>query len=136
MNEGNTQPSVDSMTSQRSCFYSGCSKDPKWGVSSSVEQRDQNELPLTLFACDEHESGLTSRMREAGTRYSLFPVGGPHMVAPCEHPPASDQTNGVSAMRRLTINLICAIVGIVIAPFLLLYLGGKWMFGWRPEEEA
>jgi len=39
-------------------------------------------------------------------------------------------------MRRLTINLICAIVGIVIAPFLLLYLGGKWMFGWRPEEEA
>jgi len=143
MNEENSQTSTDSMTSQRTCFYSGCSKVPKWGISSSVERKDQDGAPLTLFACDEHEGGLTAHMRQAGTRYSLFPVGGPHMIAPADLAPENahtaqleHQASKLSGARRLAFNLVCIAVTIVITPFLLLYLGGKWMFGWRPEEEA
>ena len=139
MNDRNAQPSTDSMTSQTKCFYSGCTASPKWGISSSVKHKNPDGSPLTLYACDGHEGTLTAQMRDAGTKYTLFPVGGPHMVPPRDCVAQTPEELFEQSMRELhpvfrhVINGVCLVVGLVIGPFLLAYYGGKWLLGWRPK---
>ena len=140
MNDRSAQPSANSMTSQTRCFYSGCAADPKWGVSSSVTHKNHDGSPLTLYACDGHEGTLTSQMRDAGTKYTLFPVGGPHMVLPCDCiEPTPEEVFEISMrsyhpILRFAINGVCVVVALVVGPFILLYYGGKWALGWRPKR--
>lgn len=128
------------MTSQTKCFYSGCATDPKWGISSSVKRKNPDGSPLTLYACDGHEGTLTAQMRAAGTKYTLFPVGGPHMVPPCDCiEPTSEEVfersmQGFHPVLRFAINVVCIVVGLVVGPCLLLYYGGRWILGWRPKS--
>lgn len=135
------------MTSRRECYYSNCNTAPKWGVSSSVQTKNPDGTPLTLYACDEHYDPLTTKMREAGTRYSLFPINGPHMVIPsgcgCDDHESerakADQVYEDELARmpwpaRVLVNVAVAGVVLLIGPFMLLYFGGRWLLGWRPRK--
>ena len=125
------------MTSQASCYHSGCTTAVKWGISSSVEQKNPDGTSLTLFACDKHEGALTVRLRKAGTRYSLFPTNGPHFAPPIGLPPETVEEAFKQdlarrpAVVRFLINATTILVVVVIAPFLLLYYGGQWALDHR-----
>jgi hypothetical protein len=138
MNDEKVHPPISSMAFQKSCYYSGCSDFPKWGVSSETEQKNINGEPLTLYTCDGHQGELTVQLRDAGTRYSLFPVSGPHLVTPTEPGPISPTTTRrgfkSTPFNNLLANCACVMIGLVVTPFVLLYFGGKWIFGWRPSD--
>jgi len=107
-------------------------------VSSSVEKRDADGGPLTVLSCDDHQSALTKQMMDAGTRYSLFPVCGPDPIPTCDcsGPTAEDvyeqEISKLPAVPRFLLNAACIIVGLVMAPFFIVYFGGRWALGWRP----
>jgi len=139
MKKDNPQP-TDKMTSQPGCYHSDCGFTPKWGIMSSVPLRNPDGTPLTLFACDDHYGALTGQLMEAKTRYSLYPINGPHIVSPHEcEPPSGSIPPDEPQSPKTTLGMIfffgaCVAVGTIIAPFMILYYGGKWVFGWRPSR--
>jgi hypothetical protein len=135
MTEEKAQSPADSMTSQPGCYHGNCRIPPKWGISSSVRLRNPDGSPLTLFACDDHYGDLTTDLRAAGTRYSIFPIGGPHVVSlPTAEEEIEDKLKNSSLLSRIALNSAVAVAAIVVAPFLLAYYGGRWLLGWRPPE--
>jgi len=148
MNEEGAQPTADRMTSPpSSCYYAGCEVRPKWGIASSVAQKNPDGTDLTLYTCDKHYEDLTGELRSVGTKYTLFPVNGPHLVQPEDGPPLQMINNpgdpgeipGVFReptflLGKVAFNGACVAAGLIIAPFLLVYYGGKWIFGWRPSN--
>jgi hypothetical protein len=144
MNEEGAQPATDRMTSPpQSCYYASCESTPKWGVSSQVKRKNPDGSDLTLFTCDSHYDDLTGKLRSVGTKYSLFPVNGPHMVSPEEAEVTGDASAqpGMYPDFKTMIGKVlfagtCYIVALIIGPFVILYYGGKWIFGWRPPSEG
>lgn len=104
---------------------------------------------LTLFACDDHYRDITSEMRRVKTKYSLFPINGPHVVPPpncClpeSGPPPDTQAEDEIEQKiaslpvplRILFEGACFVVMLVVGPFMLLYYGGKWILGWRPGRK-
>jgi len=141
MHDEKTQPSAGSMAFQRSCYYSNCDTSPNWGIKSSAEVGTPNNSPLTLLSCDDHYGELTVELRDAGTRYTLFPITDAPATrslgsAPLASAPEDDHPQKISKgsrIGRLVVNMIAILVGLIIAPFLIVYLGGKWFLGWRPS---
>lgn len=142
MKEEQSQPTADSMASEKSCYYSGCDRTAKWGVVSGAPARQPDGSPLTLYACDDHYSGITGDLRQAGTKYSLFPINGPHIVSPCEHA-CSEQTDHESYERaiaempwpaRFLVSGATFAVMVIIAPPVIFYYTIKYLSGWRPER--
>jgi len=66
------------VTTKQNCYHASCATPPKWGVASSVEQKNPDGTDLTLYTCDDHYGVLTGDLKNAGTRYGLFPIGDPH----------------------------------------------------------
>jgi hypothetical protein len=142
MEEERSQPSTNSMTSEKSCYYSGCALTPKWGVTSGAKARQPDGSPLTLFACDGHYSEITGDLRQAGTKYTLFPINGPHIVSPCDHKcdnednPFESYEQELSKMPlplRIVVTGATFAVMIVIGPPMIVYYTIKWVSGWRPK---
>jgi len=136
-NEDRAQTSTDSMPSQTSCYYSNCDHVTKWEIASSVAKRNPDGSPLTLYTCDEHYDTLTRDLRKAGTRYTLSPVNGPHIV-----PPMTPEENFEEMVKdrsffyKAFVYSTVVLVGIVIAPFMLIYYGSKWLMakaGWQGQ---
>jgi hypothetical protein len=137
-NEDSAQTSTDSMPSQACCYYSNCDQVAKWEIASSVAKRNPDGSPLTLYTCDEHYENLTGDLRKAGTPYTLSPVNGPHMV-----PPFTPEENFDELIKNRSIfykaftYIAVALVGIVIAPFMIIYYGGKWVLAngdWQKQD--
>lgn len=123
---------------QRTCFSQSCSTGVRWGISSSVEKKNPDGSPLTLYACDKHEPELTSALRAAKTRYQLFPVTDPDPVGwvrPVQAPEevVVNETKNRSLLHRIFVSALVVAVGIIIAPFVIGYYGVKWICGWRPR---
>jgi len=131
MNEEEARPTVGRMTSPTSsCYYSSCDSPPKWGVASSVKQKNPDGSDLTLYTCNDHYNNLTSNMTKAGTRYTLFPVGGPHMVLPTTpEEKLDDFIKYRSFLYKAFIYTTIIMVGIVVGPFLVVYYGGQLVLG-------
>lgn len=132
-----SQP-TDSMTSKPTCFYADCETSPSWGVESAAAPKNPDGSPWHMFACDDHEQVLTSDLRRAGTKYSLFPVIGPP-IAPHKCPSIEDsyekEFQRLPPFQRALINGASTLVTVLIAPPILIYYGVRWIFGWRPENE-
>ena len=139
---------TDRMTSPpSSCYHASCDVNPKWGVASSVKQKNPDGTDLTLYTCDVHYEDLTGELRGAGTKYALFPINGPHMVTPEEpkaqvlsDPTPPDETPGLfrppeSQLGRFLFAGACVAMGLVVGPVLILYYSGRWILGWRPPAE-
>ena len=148
MNEEGARPTADRMTSPpSSCYYASCAKEPMWGIGSSVKQKNPDGSALTLYTCDAHYADLTGELRGAGTKYTLFPINGPHLVSP-EEPraqvlsdpnPPSDLPGMFrppeSKLGKFLFGSACVATGLIVGLFLILYYGGRWILGWRPPTE-
>jgi len=141
---------TDRMTSPpSSCYSASCDVSPKWGVASSVKHKNPDGSDLTLYTCDVYSKDLTGELRGAGTKYTLFPINGPHIVAPpCvgagEHmvhfePVPIETPEGypepTTKLGKALFVGTCVVVGIIIGPFILVYYLGLWLSGWRPPAE-
>lgn len=132
------------MTIKDRCHHGDCEESAKWGISSSVKKANPDGTPLTLFACDSHEEALTSMMRAMGTRYMLFPIESKPYITdyyeakvqessiPADEP-YENELREMSILARVAVNLVIVTVGIIVSPAILVYFGGKWALGWRPE---
>lgn len=140
----------DQMMAQASCYFAHCEKTSRWGLASSVEHRNPDGSPLTLFSCDSHYNDITSDLRLAGTKYTLFPINGPHMVQPGEGRSGEDYSGLGEAFhevsyeealhslpwyQRLFVNVASVGATVVIGPFLVVYYGYKWVRGRRPGQD-
>ena len=140
-NRDMAQPSTDSMTSNPACFYVDCSDAPKWAVTSMTQVKQPDGKPLILYTCDDHYGTLTNNLRNAGTKYILSPVSVPVVVPSADDPPPAieeefeEQLRKAPLIPRLFFKGIIIIAGIIVGPFVLLYYGAKWIFGWRPASE-
>lgn len=134
------QPSTDSMTSNPACFYSACGDAPKWAVTSMAQTKQPDGKPLLLYTCDNHYGTLTNNLRNAGTKYVLAPINGPHMVPPIDEAPATPEEalenkfKGRSIIFKAFVYPMITIVMVLIGPFMLVYYGCKWLLGWRPGK--
>lgn len=128
------------VTEPHTCFGADCKSDVRWGVESSVKKRDFDGSPLTLYACDDHERILTAQLRTAKTRYRLFPVETP-VATPVEaksdgEKAFDERVAKMSPFGQLMSNVLVVVVCIVIAPFIAVYYGVKWIAGWRPAKNG
>lgn len=129
------------------CFSADCNATAKWGIASSVQIRNPNGSPLTLYACDKHEELLTARLRSIGTKYQLFPVTSSKLGSTDDNKMSdrprptdesltdkqiNDRINRLPPARRIILKLMIIIVTIIVTPFVLIYYGIKWISGWRP----
>ena len=127
-----------------------CDASAKWGVASSVKQKNPDGTHLTLYTCDSHYSNLTVDLKKARTRYALFPVGESHMTPPVSDEPAPEpeeeeeeeeedafekKINEGPLVARLLFKGMIVTVGFIIGPFIAVYFGVRWLFGWRLPEE-
>jgi len=129
------------MTSEPSCYYASCNGTPKWAVTSMTRTKQPDGNPLKLYTCDNHYTNLTSDLRKAVTRYTLEPIGGPHMVAPTT--PEEDFKDLVKDRSTFYKVFTCAaviVVGVVIGPPMFVYYGVKWLgtsilsrLGWKGQ---
>jgi hypothetical protein len=136
--EDKAQPPTHSMTSRKSCFYSGCNESPYWAVASSVKQKNPDGSPLVLLTCDEHYSSLTSQLIKAGTPYSLWPLEEPRR----EHSSTTQTYEEAYQIYckthswpiRTGLKALVFAVAVLITPFLIIYLGFQWIAGRRPKS--
>lgn len=143
MEKEGARSSANSMTSQpKSCYYAGCGETPMWIVASSVPQKNPDGSDLALLTCEEHYEVITGELRSAGTRYTLLPINGPHVVLQaCGRPPV-DEFDGSEEYRpktrvgRILFSGVCIVVGVIIAPFIICYYAGRWILGYRPPFEG
>lgn len=130
----------EQVTVDKTCYYAFCEFTPKWGVSSKAEVKNPDGSDLTLYTCDTHYDDLTGKLRSVGTKYNLFPVNGPHMVAPREEPTVDDFKDPDALpeprtrLGRFLLNAACVVVGIIIGPFILIYYASRWLLGFRPSD--
>ncbi len=123
----NTEP----VTVSEICYHASCKTTPKWGVSSSVKQKNPDGSDLTLYTCDVHYNVLTTDLKTAGTRYTLFPIGENHMVPPMTPEEAFEELIRERSIfyKAFTYSAV-VLVGIVIGPPILLYYGVRWCAQW------
>lgn len=135
MNEESARSSSNSMTSQVRCYHGNCPVKATWGISSGVKQKNPDGSPLTVYVCEDHYNHLTYALREAGTRYSIFPLTGDHPAVAAtaaagqkEHPKYSLRDRAL--IIRIVVGGLTVIVAALITPFLVLYFGGRWLLGY------
>lgn len=122
------------------CYYSNCNSEPNWGVASSVELKNADGSPLVLYSCDEHYYTITTDMRQAGTRYTLFPLTD-KLRAQITQRVALSIVNPEETIRALPFVLrvlaysLTSVIFVVLVPPMTVYFGIRWLLGWRPSPK-